>query len=46
MERPNLFELKNGSKVKLPFSDKEYKDRINQIRTLMSKSNLDMIILT
>jgi len=46
MERPNFFELKNGSKVKLPFSDKEYKDRINQIRALMSKSNLDMIILT
>ena len=46
MERPNFFELKNGSKVKLPFSDKEYKDRINQIRTLMSKSNLDMVILT
>ncbi len=46
MERPNFFELKNGSKVKLPFSDKEYKDRINQIRTLMSKNNLDMVILT
>ncbi len=46
MERPNFFELKNGSKVKLPFSNKEYKDRINQIRTLMSKSNLDMVILT
>jgi len=46
MERPDFFELKNGSKVKLPFSDKEYKNRINKIRTLMSKNNLDMIILT
>ena len=46
MERPDFFELKNGSKVKLPFSDKEYKNRINKIRILMSKNNLDMIILT
>ena len=24
MERPDFFELKNGEKVKLPFSEKEY----------------------
>ena len=24
MERPDFFELKNGDKVKLPFSNKEY----------------------
>ena len=46
MERPNFFELKNGSKVKLPFTDKEYKNRSNKLREEMSKNNLDMIILT
>ena len=46
MERPNFFELKNGSKVKLPFTDKEYKNRSNKLREEMSKNNHDMIILT
>ena len=46
MERPNFFELKNGSKVKLPFTDKEYKNRSSKLREEMSKNNLDMIILT
>ena len=46
MERPNFFELKNGSKVKLPFTDKEYKNRSNKLREEMSKNNLDLIILT
>ena len=46
MERPNFFELKNGSKVKLPFTDKEYKNRSNKLREEMSKNSLDMIVLT
>ena len=46
MERPNFFELKNGSKVKLPFTDREYKNRISKIREVMSNKNLDMIMLT
>jgi len=46
MERPDFFELKNGSKVKLPFSDKEYKNRLNKIRETMSKKKMDMVILT
>ena len=37
MERPDFFELKNGSKAKLPFSDQEYKNRLNKIRETMSK---------
>jgi len=37
MERPDFFELKNGSKVKLPFSEKEYQNRLNKIREVMSK---------
>ena len=46
MERPNFFELKNGNKAKLPFSDKEYKNRLNKIRETMSKKKVDMVILT
>lgn len=46
MERPDFFELKNGSRAKLPFSDQEYKNRLNKIRETMSKNNLDMVILT
>jgi len=46
MERPDFFTLKNGDKVKLPFSDQEYQRRLINLRTAMSKNNLDMIILT
>ena len=46
MERPDFFSLKNGSKSKLPFSNKEYEERLKKIRTAISKNNLDMIILT
>ena len=46
MERPDFFSLNNGSKSKLPFSNQEYEERLKKIRTVMSKNNLDMIILT
>jgi len=46
MERPYFFDLKNGSKVKLPFSQTEYQNRLDKLRTTISKNNLDMIILT
>ena len=46
MERPDFFTLKNGGKAKLPFSDKEYDERIKKLRFVMEKNNLDMIILT
>ena len=46
MKRSDFFELKNGSKVKLPFSQTEYQNRLNKLRTTISKNNLDMIILT
>ena len=45
MERPDFFSLKNGKKVKLPFSNKEYKERVNKLRIVMDNNNLDMIIL-
>ena len=46
MERPDFFELKNGDKVKLPFSKQEYDQRVNKLRSAMDKNNLDMVILT
>ena len=46
MERPNFFTLKNGEKVKLPFTNSEYDRRVNNLRTVMDKNNLDMVILT
>ena len=46
MERPDFFTLKNGEKVKLPFSNLEYKNRVSSLRSIMDKKNLDMVILT
>ena len=46
MERPNFFTLKNGEKAKLPFSRQEYNQRVSNLRTVMDKNNIDMIILT
>ena len=46
MERPDFFTLKNGDKAKLPFTDKEYQRRLDNLRTIMSKNNLNMVILT
>ncbi len=46
MERPDFFELKNGNRAKLPFSNQEYKSRLNKIRETMSKKKMDMVILT
>ena len=46
MERPDFFTLKNGEKAKLPFSNEEYSQRLNKLRSIMDKDNLDMIILT
>ena len=46
MERPDFFSLKNGDKVKLAFTDQEYKRRLDKLRNVMSNKNLDTIILT
>ena len=46
MERPDFFTLKNGEKAKLPFSNEEYNQRLNKLRSIMNKDNLDMTILT
>ena len=45
MNRPDFFELKNGEKVKLPFTDKEYKNRLKNLEKLC-QIIMDMTILT
>ena len=40
MNRPNYFQLKNGSKAKLPFTDHEYESRLKGLREIISKNNL------
>ena len=45
-QRPEFFELANGSKAKLPFSDAEYENRLTQLRALMSDSGVDAMVLT
>ena len=46
MQRPDFFDLKNGEKVKLPFTDKEYQNRLSKLRTVMSDQGIDMTLLT
>ena len=46
MKRPSFFQLKNGSKDILPFTDQEYKNRLKGLRDIISKNNLDAAIIT
>ena len=46
MKRSSFFQLNNGSKASLPFSDKEYENRLLGLREIISKKNLDAVILT
>ncbi len=46
MKRPDFFTLKNGKKVKLPFSEEEYKKRLSVLRDIMEQKNIDVVILT
>ena len=46
MKRSDFFQFTNGSKVPLPFSDKEYENRLKGLRKIITEKNLDAIILT
>ena len=46
VQRPEFFELHNGSKAKLPFSDAEYETRLGALRELMASSGIDAMLLT
>ena len=43
MERPDFFNLENGDKAKLPFSKKEYDQRVDRLRSVMEKNNLEIL---
>jgi len=44
--RPEYFQLQNGNKAKLPFSNTEYDARLGKLRTLMSDAGVDAMLLT
>ena len=46
MKRSNFFQLKNGNKATLPFSNQEYENRLIGLRKIISENNLDAVILT
>ena len=46
MKRSNFFHLHNGSKATLPFTDREYEERLKGLREIIFKDNLDAVILT
>ena len=46
MKRSNFFQFTNGPKVPLPFSDKEYENRLKGLRKIMNEKNLEAVILT
>ena len=44
--RPEFFELHNGSKAPLPFSNSEYDNRLSALRQLMASSGVSAVLLT
>jgi len=46
MKRSDFFQFTNGSKVSLPFSNKEYENRLKGLRKIIVENNLDAVILT
>ena len=46
MKRASFFKLNNGTKADLPFTDKEYANRLASLRKIISQNNLDAVILT
>ena len=45
-QRPEFFDLPNGEKAPLPFSDAEYENRLLALRQLMADQGLDAMLLT
>jgi len=44
--RSVFFQLQNGSKANLPFSDAEYQTRLIKLRRLMNNTGVDAVLLT
>ena len=45
-QRPEFFELHNGEKASLPFSDAEYQIRLGKLRALMAGNGVEAMLLT
>ena len=41
MKRPNFFQFTNGLKAPLPFSNREYENRLKGLRKIMAEKNLE-----
>ena len=46
MKRSDFFQFTNGPKIPLPFSNKEYGNRLKSLRKILTDNNLDAVILT
>ena len=46
MKRSDFFQFTNGFKAPLPFSNKEYENRLEGLRKVITENNLDAVILT
>jgi creatinase len=46
MKRSSFFQLNNGSKATLPFTNTEYENRLKGLREIIDKNNLDAVVLT
>jgi len=46
MQRPAFFTLHNGEKAKLPFSHKEYENRLKALRQVMDQRDIETVIFT
>ncbi|MCP4494683.1 MAG: M24 family metallopeptidase [Gammaproteobacteria bacterium] len=44
--RPEYFQLENGSKANLPFSDAEFAARLSKLRQLIESASVDAMVLT
>ncbi len=45
-ERAEFFELHNGEKARLPFSETEYANRLSRLRAMMADENISGVLLT
>jgi len=46
MKRSDFFQFTNGTKIQLPFRDKEYENRLKGLRKIIVEKNLNAVILT
>ena len=45
-KRPDFFVCENGEKAPLPFSNREYENRLTGLRTIMANAGIEAVLLT